>query len=75
MNNKNHDKSSIFGKWDLDNKNYKLFAIGILIIIFGYYLMISGETISFQSTKLSPIILVIGYCIIIPFSIFYKFKK
>ena len=75
MNKKNQDKTSIFGIWDLDRNNYKLFAIGILIILFGYYLMLSGETTSFYSTKLSPIILVIGYCIILPFSIFYKFKK
>ena len=37
--------------------------------------MSTGETDSFLSTKLSPIILVLGYCVIIPLSILIKFKK
>jgi hypothetical protein len=40
----------------------------------GYILMSTGETDSFQSVKLAPTILLIGYIIIIPLSIFYKFK-
>ena len=54
---------------------YFLFGIGILTITFGYILMATGETNSFRSVKFAPVILVIGYCIIIPISIFYKFQE
>ena len=51
------------------------FAIGIAVVVLGYLLMAYGETTSFQSVKLAPILLVIGYCIIIPISIVYKFPE
>ena len=44
----------------------------IFTIIFGYIIMATGETESFQSTKVAPLILVIGYCVLIPLSILYK---
>ena len=71
--NKNKD-NQLFHSFGFDKKNYMLFGIGLLVIIIGYILMATGETDSFQSVKLSPIILLIGYVIIIPLSIFYRFK-
>tara|TARA_Y100000817_G_C16628690_1_gene442908 strand:- start:45 stop:272 length:228 start_codon:yes stop_codon:yes gene_type:complete len=61
--------------WDFNKINYIIFAVGILVIVSGYVLMASGETDSFQSTKLAPIVLTIGYIVIIPCSILCKFKK
>ena len=61
--------------WDFNMFNYVVFGVGILIIIFGYILMMNGETDSFQSTKLAPFILTIGYIVIIPCAILCKFKK
>ena len=58
--------------WPFNKKNYLLFGIGILVIILGYVIMATGTVNSFQSVKLAPIILVIGYLVIIPLSIFYK---
>ena len=58
----------LFHSFGFDKKNYMLFGIGLLIVIVGYILMYSGETYSFLSISLSPLILVIGYCFIIPFS-------
>ena len=58
--------------WPFKKINYLLFGIGILVIILGYIIMGFGEVDSFQSIKLAPIILLIGYIIIIPLSIFYK---
>ena len=66
------NKSSIFHSWPFGKKNYTLFLIGLMTIILGYILMYTGETSSFQSIVLSPFILIIGYCIIIPLSIFIK---
>ena len=58
--------------WTFTYINYLLFLIGVITIITGYIIMYIGETESFQSVRLSPIILVIGYCVIIPISILYK---
>ena len=53
-----------FGK-----KNYIWFAIGILVIIIGYIFLGSG------SITLAPILLVLGYCVIIPISIIISGEK
>tara|TARA_Y100001970_G_scaffold53604_1_gene67890 strand:+ start:221 stop:436 length:216 start_codon:yes stop_codon:yes gene_type:complete len=66
------NKSSIFHSWPFGAKNYLLFGFGVLTIILGYFLMATGETYSFQSTVLSPIVLVFGYCVVIPISIMIK---
>ena len=73
MSNKNQDNSKLFTSWDYNRKNYLFFAIGIAVVVIGYLLMAYGETTSFQSVRLAPILLIIGYCIIIPISIIYKF--
>ena len=66
------NSGSIFHSWPFNKKNYVLFLIGLLTIITGYVIMYTGETSSYQSIVIAPIILVIGYCIIIPISIFIK---
>ena len=65
----NNNKETI---WPFKKNNYLIFGIGVLTIIFGYVLMATGDVNSFQSVKLSPFILFIGYVILIPLSIFYK---
>jgi hypothetical protein len=44
-------------------KNYILFAIGLLVIVLGYV------TLGYGSITLAPILLVLGYCVIIPVAI------
>ena len=58
--------------WSFTYVNYWLFFIGITFILIGYLIMYMGGVNSFQTLSLSPALLVIGYCIIIPISIFYK---
>ena len=64
----------LFHSFGFDEKNYMLFFLGVLIIAIGYMLMATGETDSFRSVKLAPVILLLGYVVIIPLSIFYRFK-
>ena len=59
----------------LTTKNYQMFGIGILIIILGYISLSKGPADSFWSLTLAPILLVLGYCVIIPIAIIYKNKK
>ena len=68
-------ENQLFRSWDFDKKNYMLFGIGILIIIMGYILMMTGETDSYRSVKLAPMILLIGYIVVIPLAILCKFEK
>jgi hypothetical protein len=44
-------------------KNYIIFAIGIFIIAVGYV------TLGYGSITLAPILLVLGYCVLIPIAI------
>jgi len=52
--------------------NYLLLIIGFAIIIIGFYTMSIGQWDSFSSLVISPILLVIGYILIFPASIFYR---
>jgi len=52
-----------------------LFAIGLVIIGLGYLIIANNVVDSYASTKAGPLILFIGYCVIIPVSIIYKSKK
>tara|TARA_Y100000590_G_scaffold75973_1_gene84005 strand:- start:49 stop:261 length:213 start_codon:yes stop_codon:yes gene_type:complete len=66
------DKNKNLVDWPFGKKNYILFTVSLLTIIFGYFLMWSGEVNSFQSVKVAPKILTIGYLVLIPLSILYK---
>lgn len=58
--------------WPFNKFNYLIFGIGVLTITVGYILMSTGGVDSFQSIRLSPFLLFIGYVILIPLSIFFK---
>ena len=65
----------IFNGWSYDKENYILFGAGIITIILGFIIMATGDTYSFQSLSLAPILLFIGYIILIPIALLYKKKK
>ena len=62
-------------KITFQNVNYLIFFIGIAVIIAGYIIMASGDTYSFLSLTLAPVVLIIGYLVIIPIAILYKGKN
>ena len=66
------NKDKVNFQWPYKRKNYVLFGIGVFVIILGYLIMYLGEVNSFQSLTLSPIILLIGYLIIIPYALLYR---
>ena len=74
-NNDSENTSSLFESWSLSKTNYILFGIGLILIILGYILMGKGEVYSFQSLTLAPIMLFIGYIIVIPASLIYRGKN
>ena len=66
---------NLFNGWSYTKKNYIFFICGVIMIILGYIIMVTGETNSFQSLSLAPIILTIGYLVLIPASLIYREKK
>ena len=66
------NKEKVNFQWPYKRKNYVLFGIGVFVIILGYLIMYLGEVNSFQSLTLSPILLLIGYLIIIPYALLHR---
>ena len=66
------NKQQVNLKWPYKTKNYVLFGAGVFVIIVGYLTMYLGEVDSFQSLVLSPMLLLIGYLVLIPYALFKK---
>ncbi len=74
-------------KWDIpfSNVNLIVLAIGIVVIVVGYLLMSTGindESGSLHGTwnnslavNVAPIVLAIGYCVIVPIGILYRRRR
>jgi hypothetical protein len=56
-------------------QNLVWFSIGIVMLIIGYSLMMIGPHDSFFSLTLSPIILILAYIVVLPYSILKKNRK
>ena len=47
-------------------RNVQVFAVAILVILLGYFCMSRPPVDGFLSLTLAPILLVIGYCVLLP---------
>ena len=56
----------------LGRENYYILGAGILVIVAGYLAMLEGSVEGFLPLVLSPILLVTGYCVVIPIGIMYR---
>ena len=56
-------------------KNLKIFFIGLAVLVVGYFFLKQGPADSLASRTIAPVILIIGYCVIIPVAILYKERK
>jgi len=74
-NKNNSPTGKLFETRSFSQTNYILFGAGLLIIIVGYIVMATGDTYSSQSLTVAPIMLFIGYIILIPASLIYKKDK
>ena len=72
---KKQNNLSLFDGWAFGKLNYILFSIGLALVIFGYIFMASGDVNSFQSLTLAPIMLFLGYIVVIPISLVYRDKQ
>jgi hypothetical protein len=56
----------------LDAANFRIIGIGVAVIVAGYLSMLEGSVEGFLPLVVAPILLVVGYCVIIPAGILYK---
>jgi hypothetical protein len=68
-------KSSKAIIFPLEKQNYIILAIGLVVIVVGYIALASNGVEGIMPLVVAPILLVLGYCVIIPFGILYKVKE
>ena len=72
---KEKSRPKISQLWGFSNLNYFYFTSALILIVCGYFIMVTGEVNSFQSLTIAPIFLFIGYIILIPISLIIKRKE
>ncbi len=58
----------------LTKQNYYLFGVAVVVLLLGYYFLSQGPADSFMSVTLAPIVLVIGYCVLVPLAVLWRRK-
>jgi hypothetical protein len=56
----------------LDAGSFRIIGIGVIVIIAGYAAMLEGSVEGFLPLVVAPILLVVGYCVVIPAGILYR---
>ncbi len=59
----------------LGRQNFLIMGVGLLVILAGYLTMLTGSVEGFLPIVVAPILLVVGYCVLIPFGIIYRPSK
>ncbi len=78
-------QKSVVWKFPLQKQNFLIIGLGIVVNIVGYLFMATGITEdpaivdgkwnNVFAVSIAPLLLVIGYCVIIPFGIFKSFPS
>jgi len=55
--------------------NYFLFAAAMVVIVLGYVTLTQPPWNNFWSLTVAPILLVLGYCVLIPVALLYQKRK
>ena len=53
-------------------RNWAIFVLGIAVIAFGYFLLSVPPADGFWSLTAAPLLLVTGYCVLLPIAILYE---
>ena len=59
----------------LSKRNILLVVLSIATILIGYVCLASGTADGPLSLKIAPVLLVIGYCVLVPIAFLLKAKK
>ena len=68
-------RKALTGILPFTKTNYQIFGIGILLIILGYIALGQEPWDGSMPLIVAPILLVLGYCVVIPFGILYRKRK
>lgn len=55
--------------------NYQIIGVGLLLILLGYVALAQEPWDGFLPLVVAPILLVLGYCVVIPIGILYRDRK
>jgi hypothetical protein len=58
-----------------DANNMRIIALGVAVIVIGYLVMYFSPTMSDMALTVSPILLLLGYCVIVPIGIMAGVRK
>jgi hypothetical protein len=64
-------QKSLIGSLPFTKTNYSIFALGILCIVLGYIALAQDPWDGTMPLVIAPIMLVLGYCVIIPIGILF----
>jgi hypothetical protein len=56
----------------LTKENFYIIGVGLVVILIGYIALANGPVEGFLPLVLAPVLLVLGYCVIIPLGILWK---
>lgn len=56
-------------------RNYQILGLGLMLIIAGYYALSQPPWDGTMPLVVAPILLVLGYCVVIPVGILYREKS
>ena len=56
-------------------RNLRLFVLGLVVIALGYFFLSRPPVDGFMSLTLAPLLLVVGYCVLIPMALLSKNKE
>ncbi|MBE2216798.1 MAG: DUF3098 domain-containing protein [Ignavibacteria bacterium] len=59
----------------LEKENFMIIGIGIAMLLVGYFLMSQNSVDGFMPTVVAPLLLIGGYCVVIPYGIMKKPKS
>ena len=69
---KKEQKHGSNGKLPLSRVNFIVILVGVLFIAAGYLAMLEGSVEGFVPLVVAPVLLVLGYCVVIPLGILLK---
>ena len=58
----------------LEKENFVILGIGLLVIVLGYVALSGNSVEGFMPLTVAPVLLLLGYCVFIPFGIMYRKK-
>ncbi len=59
---------------DLTRTNFRLFGLGLLVIAVGFFFLSRPPYDSFLSLTVAPLVLLVGYLVLVPMAILYRRK-